>query len=69
MTRRGFAYNSMMSGFRDVEAQNYTLTSKDTRSLTYLSAINTGWLPVLSSGRLQFTAYCAYKVKRQFGFD
>jgi hypothetical protein len=59
----------VMSGFRDVEAQDYTLTSEDTRSLTYLSATNAGWLPVLSSGRLQFTAYCAHRVRRQFGFD
>ena len=69
MTHRGFAYNSVMSRFRDMEAQNYTLTSEDTRSLTYLLATNVGWLPVLSSGILQFTAYCAYRVRRQFGFD
>jgi hypothetical protein len=39
------------------------------RSLTFLSATNAGWLPVLSSDSLQFTAYCAHRVKRQFGFD
>ena len=38
-------------------------------SLTYLSAINAGWLPVLSSSRLQFTVYSAHRVRRQFGFD
>ena len=69
MTRRGFAYESVMSGFQDVEVQDYTFTSKDTKSLTYLSATNAGWLPVLSSGILQFIAYCAHKVRRQFGFD
>ena len=40
VTRQGFAYNSVISRFRDVEAQNYTLTSEDTRSLTYLSVTN-----------------------------
>uniref|UniRef100_A0A2N9G1F8 Aminotransferase-like plant mobile domain-containing protein n=1 Tax=Fagus sylvatica TaxID=28930 RepID=A0A2N9G1F8_FAGSY len=32
-------------------------------------ATNASWLLMLSSGRLQFTAYCAHKVRRQFGFD
>uniref|UniRef100_A0A2N9EL25 Aminotransferase-like plant mobile domain-containing protein n=1 Tax=Fagus sylvatica TaxID=28930 RepID=A0A2N9EL25_FAGSY len=39
------------------------------RSLTYLSATNAGWLPVLASDRLQFTAYSAHRVRRQFNFD
>uniref|UniRef100_A0A2N9EY06 Aminotransferase-like plant mobile domain-containing protein n=1 Tax=Fagus sylvatica TaxID=28930 RepID=A0A2N9EY06_FAGSY len=60
---------SVMSGFRNVEAQDYTLIAEDMRSLTYLSATNTGWLLVLSSSRLQFTAYSTHKVRRQFGFD
>jgi hypothetical protein len=64
MTHRGFVYDLVMSGFRDVEAQDYTLIVEDTRSLTYLSATNAGWLPVLSSRRLQFTAYCAHRVRR-----
>ena len=42
MTHRGFTYDSVMSGFRDVKAQDYTLISEDTRSLTYLSATNAG---------------------------
>uniref|UniRef100_A0A2N9IL65 Aminotransferase-like plant mobile domain-containing protein n=1 Tax=Fagus sylvatica TaxID=28930 RepID=A0A2N9IL65_FAGSY len=69
VTHRGFSYESVMSGFRNVEAQDYTLIAGDVRSLTYLSATNAGWLPVLSSGRLQFTAYSAHRVRRQFGFD
>uniref|UniRef100_A0A2N9G8Z9 Uncharacterized protein n=1 Tax=Fagus sylvatica TaxID=28930 RepID=A0A2N9G8Z9_FAGSY len=28
-----------------------------------------GWLSVFSPGRLQFTAYCVHRVRRQFGFD
>jgi hypothetical protein len=39
------------------------------RSLTYLSVTNAGWLPVLSSSRLQFTAYCVHRVRRHLGFD
>ena len=69
MIHRGFAYDSMMSEFRDVEAQDYTLIVGDMRSLTYPSATNAGWLPMLSFGRLQFTAYGAHRVRRQFGFD
>ena len=69
MTHRGFSYESVMSGFRNVEAQDYTLIARDMGSLTYLSTTNAGWLPVLSSGRLQFTIYSAHRVRRQFGFD
>jgi hypothetical protein len=69
VTHRGFSYESMMSGFCNVEAQDYTLIAGDVRSLTYLSATNADWLPVLSSGKLQFTAYSAHRVRRQFGFD
>ena len=69
ITHRSFVYESVMSGFCDVEAQDYTLIAGDVRSLTYLFATNAGWLPVLSSGRFQFTAYSAHRVRRQFGFD
>jgi hypothetical protein len=69
VTHRGFAYDLVMSGFRNVEAQDYTFIGEDMRSLTYLSITNAGWLLVLSSGRLQFIAYSAYRVRRQFGFD
>jgi hypothetical protein len=60
---------SVISGFRNVKAQDYTLITGDMRSLTYLSATNAGWLLVVSSGRLQFTAYSAHRVRRQFNFD
>ncbi len=42
VTHHGFTYDSVMSGFRDVEAQDYTLIAGDIRSLTYLSATNAG---------------------------
>uniref|UniRef100_A0A2N9EVM6 Aminotransferase-like plant mobile domain-containing protein n=1 Tax=Fagus sylvatica TaxID=28930 RepID=A0A2N9EVM6_FAGSY len=69
ITHRGFVYESVMSGFRDVEAQDYTLIAGDVASLTYLSATNAGWLPVLSVDGPQFTIYSAHRVRRQFGFD
>ncbi len=69
MTHRAFTYSSVMSGFQDVEAQDYTLIIGDMRSLTFLFAIKAGWLPVLLPGRLHFTAYCAHRVRRQFCFD
>ena len=69
VTHRGFSYESVMSSFRDVEAQDHTLIAGDMGSLTYLSATSAGWLPVLSSGGLQFTVYSAHRVRRQFGFD
>ena len=56
VTHREFSYESVMSGFHNVEAQDYTLIAGDAKSLTYLSATSAGWLPVLSSSRLQFTA-------------
>jgi hypothetical protein len=69
ITHRGFVYESVMSEFRDVEAQDYTLIAGDVASLTYLSATNAGWLPVLSPDGPQFTIYSAHRVRRQFGFD
>ena len=69
MTHLGFSYESVISGFRNVETQDYTLIAGDMGSLTYLSATNAGWLPMLSSGRLQFTVYSAHRVRRQFEFD
>ena len=69
VTHRGFSYESVMSGFRNVEAQDYTLIAGDMGSLTYLSATNAGWLPVLSFGGFQFPVYSAHRVRRQFGFD
>jgi hypothetical protein len=69
VSHRRFVYESVMSGFSNVEAQDYTLIIGDMASLTYLSATNAGWLPVLSSSRLQFTVYSAHRVRKQFGFD
>uniref|UniRef100_A0A2N9GXZ3 Aminotransferase-like plant mobile domain-containing protein n=2 Tax=Fagus sylvatica TaxID=28930 RepID=A0A2N9GXZ3_FAGSY len=67
VSHRGFVYESVMSGFSNVEAQDYTLIAGDMASLTHLSATNAGWLPVLSSSGLQFTVYSAHRVRKQFG--
>ena len=58
-----------MSGFSNIEAQDYSIVAGDTASLTYLSATNAGWLPILSSDGLRFTVYSAHRVRKQFGFD
>uniref|UniRef100_A0A2N9HAT9 Aminotransferase-like plant mobile domain-containing protein n=1 Tax=Fagus sylvatica TaxID=28930 RepID=A0A2N9HAT9_FAGSY len=55
VSHRGFMYESVMSGFSNIEAQDYSVVAGDTASLTYLSATNAGWLPVLSSDGLRFT--------------
>ena len=64
VSHRGFVYESVMSGFSNIEAQDYTLIAGDMGSLTYLSATNAGWLPVLSSDGLQFTVYSAHRVRK-----
>jgi hypothetical protein len=69
VSHRGFMYESVMSGFSNIEAQDYSVVAGDTASLTYLSATNAGWLPVLSSDGLRFTVYSAHRVRKQFGFD
>jgi hypothetical protein len=69
VSHRGFMYESVMSGFSNIEAQDYSVIAGDTASLTYLSATNAGWLPVLSSDGLRFTVYSAHRVRKQFGFD
>uniref|UniRef100_A0A2N9IMU7 Aminotransferase-like plant mobile domain-containing protein n=1 Tax=Fagus sylvatica TaxID=28930 RepID=A0A2N9IMU7_FAGSY len=69
VSHRGFMYESVMSGFSNIEAQDYSLIAGDTASLAYLSATNAGWLPVLTSDGLRFTVYSAHRVRRQFGFD
>uniref|UniRef100_A0A2N9FUD6 Aminotransferase-like plant mobile domain-containing protein n=1 Tax=Fagus sylvatica TaxID=28930 RepID=A0A2N9FUD6_FAGSY len=67
VSHRGFMYESVMSGFSNIEAQDYSVVAGDTASLTYLSATNVGWLPVLSSDGLRFTVYSAHRVRKQFG--
>uniref|UniRef100_A0A2N9IFN7 Aminotransferase-like plant mobile domain-containing protein n=1 Tax=Fagus sylvatica TaxID=28930 RepID=A0A2N9IFN7_FAGSY len=43
-----FSCHSVMYWFSDIASQSFELSPDDTRSLTYLSAVNPGWLPVWS---------------------
>uniref|UniRef100_A0A2N9I6J8 Aminotransferase-like plant mobile domain-containing protein n=1 Tax=Fagus sylvatica TaxID=28930 RepID=A0A2N9I6J8_FAGSY len=51
------------------DCQSFELSPDDTRSLTYLSAVNPGWLPVWSDKGVEYTHYCPNRVRRQFGLD
>uniref|UniRef100_A0A2N9F8G5 Aminotransferase-like plant mobile domain-containing protein n=1 Tax=Fagus sylvatica TaxID=28930 RepID=A0A2N9F8G5_FAGSY len=53
----------------DIASQSFELSPDDTRSLTYLSAVNPGWLPVWSDEGVKYTHYCPNRVRRQFGLD
>ena len=66
---RGYSCNSVMSWFSKVEPQNYAIGPNDMRTLSYLLATSAGWLPVLTYDGHRFTPYCAYRVRKQFGFD
>uniref|UniRef100_A0A2N9FU85 Aminotransferase-like plant mobile domain-containing protein n=1 Tax=Fagus sylvatica TaxID=28930 RepID=A0A2N9FU85_FAGSY len=50
-----FYDHSLIPSLDNEKAQDYSLIAGDTASLTYLSATNAGWLPVLSSDGLRFT--------------
>uniref|UniRef100_A0A2N9FUM7 Aminotransferase-like plant mobile domain-containing protein n=1 Tax=Fagus sylvatica TaxID=28930 RepID=A0A2N9FUM7_FAGSY len=47
---------------RDLKAEDY-------RSLSYLSTVNPGFLPILSATGVSFIPYCPQRVQRQFGLD
>uniref|UniRef100_A0A2N9HIE7 Aminotransferase-like plant mobile domain-containing protein n=1 Tax=Fagus sylvatica TaxID=28930 RepID=A0A2N9HIE7_FAGSY len=61
--------HSVMYWFSDIASQSFELSPDDTRSLTYLSAVNPGWLPVWSDEGVKYTHYCPNRVRRQFGLD
>jgi hypothetical protein len=65
----GFSCHSVLYWFSDIASQSFELLSDDTKSLTYLSAVNPGWLPVWSSKGVEYTHYCANRVRKQFGLD
>uniref|UniRef100_A0A2N9J1V2 Aminotransferase-like plant mobile domain-containing protein n=1 Tax=Fagus sylvatica TaxID=28930 RepID=A0A2N9J1V2_FAGSY len=65
----GFSCHSVLYWFSDIASQSFELLPDDTKSLTYLSAVNPGWLPTWGSKGVEFTHYCANKVRRQFGLD
>jgi hypothetical protein len=64
-----FSCHSVMYWFSDIASQSFELSPDDTRSLTYLSAVNPGWLPVWSDEGVKYTHYCPNRVRRQFGLD
>ena len=45
------------------------LTDFEETGITYLAAINAGWLPYLANEGLRFVHYPANWVRRQFGLD
>jgi hypothetical protein len=51
-----------ISLIRDLKIDDY-------RSLSYLSTVNPGFLPVLSATGVSFVLYCPQRVQRQFGLD
>jgi hypothetical protein len=65
----GFSCHSVLYWFSDIASQSFELLRDDTKSLTYLSAVNPGWLPIWSSKGVEYTHYCTNRVLRQFGLD
>jgi hypothetical protein len=65
----GFTYVSALSRFNQPTSLIHELRATDHRSLAYLSAVNPGWLPILSATGFEFMPYCAQRVKKQFSFD
>ena len=65
----GFTCVSVLSRFNQPTPLIYELKAKDHQSLAYLSAVNLGWLPILSATSVEYTPYCPQRVKRQFGLD
>uniref|UniRef100_A0A2N9H4X2 Aminotransferase-like plant mobile domain-containing protein n=1 Tax=Fagus sylvatica TaxID=28930 RepID=A0A2N9H4X2_FAGSY len=55
----GFSCHSVLYWFSDIASQSFELFPDDTRSFTYLSAVNPGWLPVWSDKGVEYTHYCA----------
>jgi hypothetical protein len=62
------AWVSTFREIRDLQIQRKEILAVPL-SFDFHCSRATGWLPVFSPGRLQFTAYCVHRVRRQFGFD
>ena len=60
----GFSCHSLLSWFSDIASQSFELLPIDSRSLTYLSAVNPGWLPIWNSKGIEYTHYYANRVQR-----
>uniref|UniRef100_A0A2N9HJJ6 Aminotransferase-like plant mobile domain-containing protein n=1 Tax=Fagus sylvatica TaxID=28930 RepID=A0A2N9HJJ6_FAGSY len=64
-----FCLTCLLTGSVILLVKVVELSPDDTRSLTYLSAVNPGWLPVWSDKGVEYTHYCPNRVRRQFGLD
>ena len=58
-----------MGPFVDIAGTTTPLTGFNERDITYLTAINAGWLSYLADEGIQFVHYSVDRVKRQFGLD
>uniref|UniRef100_A0A2N9GQQ5 Aminotransferase-like plant mobile domain-containing protein n=1 Tax=Fagus sylvatica TaxID=28930 RepID=A0A2N9GQQ5_FAGSY len=65
----GFTCASILRKFYEPFPLIRDLKADDYRSLSYLSTVNPGFLPVLSATGVYFIPYCPQRVQRQFGLD
>ena len=65
----GFSCHFLLPWFSDIAIQSFELLPNDSRSFTYLSAVNPSWLPVWNSKGVEYTHYCANRVHMQFVLD
>ena len=61
--------DSVMGPFVDIVGTTTLLTGFNERGITYLAAINAGWLPYLGDKGIRFVHYFAVRVRRQFELD
>ena len=61
--------DSVMGSFVDAARTTTLLIGFDKRGITYLVAINAGWLPYLADEGIQLVHYSADRVRRQFRLD
>jgi hypothetical protein len=65
----GFTCASVFRRFYQPISLIRDLKIDDYRSLSYLSTVNPGFLPILSATGVSFIPYCPQRVQRQFGLD
>uniref|UniRef100_A0A2N9FTQ0 Aminotransferase-like plant mobile domain-containing protein n=1 Tax=Fagus sylvatica TaxID=28930 RepID=A0A2N9FTQ0_FAGSY len=65
----GFTCASIFRKFYRLSPLIRDLKVDDYRSLSYLSTVNPGFLPILSATGVSFIPYCPQRVQRQFGLD
>uniref|UniRef100_A0A2N9FZF8 Aminotransferase-like plant mobile domain-containing protein n=1 Tax=Fagus sylvatica TaxID=28930 RepID=A0A2N9FZF8_FAGSY len=69
MIHPGFTCASIFRKFYGPSPLIRDLKVDDFRSLSYLSTVSPGFLPVLSATGVYFIPYCPQRVQRQFGLD